>query len=202
MKQRADLGRLLSLGPEQAARELDRHCPHCGVLIVPRIERFYLPWGGKEREVFIWPDRCGCSEEAVALVEQGEQEQIDHERQARTDWEQRQERAGLVGWLAGASFDNFLGREDWDGAAECRRKVLTYANSLLDRQLGNRPWLILHGAYGTGKSHLAAAIIRATLEAKWPQCYFRVWTEYLQRLQNSWDTRGDKEAEREAGEEG
>ena len=70
-KQRADLGRLLSLGPERAARELDRRCPHCGALMVPRVESFYLPGEGGERETFIWPSRCGCPEEAAALIEQG-----------------------------------------------------------------------------------------------------------------------------------
>jgi len=48
-------------------------------------------------------------------------------------------------------------------------------------------WLILHGGYGTGKSHLAAAVIREAMEADVPQAYFRVWTEYLKRLQASWD---------------
>lgn len=66
----------------------------------------------------------------------------------------------------------------------------------------NRPvknWLILYGDYGTGKSHLAAAIIREAIDRGFTNCYFRGWVHYLQRLQWSWSRdEGDREAEKEA----
>ena len=196
-KHRAALATLCELGPQKAAESLGRYCAHCGKLQVPRIESYQQPWMNEPRQIFLWPRKCGCPEEVAALELGAVQLARTQAQQSKAKWEQRLERAGLVGWLGRASFDNFIARDDWPLAAECRVEVQAYANAMLGSELGHKPWLILYGAYGTGKSHLAAAIVRAALEAKWPQCYFRVWTEYLRRLQNSWDTRGDDTAERQ-----
>lgn len=89
---------------------------------------------------------------------------------------------------------------------------MKYADDLLNWRLtpnglGPNNWLILYGQYGNGKSHLAAAVIREALAHGWTTpstgsgrgCYFRVWTEYLKRLQASWKPRPDDlEAEAEA----
>jgi DNA replication protein DnaC len=197
VKHRAALAKLSELGPQKAAESLGRYCQHCGKLQIPRIERYKLPWLDEPRETFLWPRKCGCPEEAAAVELGAVQLKQQQERQAQTEWEQKLERAGLDGWLGRASFDNFAIRDEWPQVGKLRLDVLAYADALLGGTLEHKPWLILYGDYGTGKSHLAAAVVRAALEAKWPQCYFRVWTEYLRRLQNSWDTRGDDTAERQ-----
>jgi DNA replication protein DnaC len=46
-----------------------------------------------------------------------------------------------------------------------------------------------------GKSHLAAAAIHEALNAGWTNCYFRVWPEYLRRLQVSWNRPKDDNGE-------
>lgn len=185
-----------SISAEDAAIRLNRHCPYCGALFVPRIETYTL--FDKERQMFIWPDQHGCPEELEGLKVQAIQAVVSQlEVQAQLQ-QHLLNRAGLVGWLGGVNFDNFLPRDDWTEAVECRDKAMEYCEMLLSGSIlpsGN--WLILHGNYGTGKSRLAASIIRAALEKGWTKCYFRVWPQYLERLKASWHReKWDGEGER------
>ena len=96
-------------------------------------------------------------------------------------------RAGLVGWLGRATFDNFNIRADWPESADIKSRVMAYCAGLIDDTLPkSRNWLILCGNYGNGKSHLAAAIIQHTFIIKRPS-YFRVWPAYLERIKASWE---------------
>lgn len=61
---------------------------------------------------------------------------------------------------------------------------------------GERNWLYLHGPYGTGKTHLAVAIVRQlAFDRLWmPRAV--VWPEHCAQVQESWDdSRGPTEAQ-------
>jgi DNA replication protein DnaC len=137
--------------------------------------------------MFIWPDSHGCPEELTglqALAVRTVESQVEAAAEAQAH---SLSRAGLVGWLGAVGFENFLAREDWTEAVECRDRAMEYSEMLLSGAiLPSQNWLILHGNYGTGKSRLAASIIRAALEQGKTKCYFRVWPQYLERLKASW----------------
>lgn len=190
MRQKSE--QLSRLSPEAAAAERDRHCAHCGDLLIPTIREVYLPHLGRNRRTVMWPELHGCDEEKSHLAKQ---EFIIDAR----EWGARMSQAGLTGKLASATFETFTDREDWPGAAECRGRAMAYTQAMLAGGLGQSTWLVLYGNYGTGKSHLAAAIVRHALAAGWQRCYFRAWTSYLGRFKAAWDRqrRGDYSGESE-----
>lgn len=178
---------LSQLSPEEIAEKTGRHCL-CGQLLVPKIQHHKV--FDVERPLIIWPDDCGCGQ-AKAQFEQVEKEREQERQQIQAQLHKhRLQRAGLVGWLEPATFDNFVEIQ------EQKKKVLEYADKLFKRTLPDKNWLVLCGNIGTGKSHLAAALIHRALEEDWPEVYFRSWTQYLKRLKDSWQR--DKKTEIEA----
>jgi DNA replication protein DnaC len=188
MRQKSE--QLSGLKPEEVAIEQDRHCVHCGELLIPIIKGVYLPWRREETQTVLWAEFHGCDEEAANL---SRQKAIADEK----EWANRMHKAGLTGRLASATFETFTERADWPGAMECKSRAMIYTMAMLAGDLGNSTWLVLYGNYGTGKSHLAAAIVRHALAAGWQRCYFRAWTSYLGRFKAAWDRqrRGDYEGE-------
>lgn len=185
---RKELRRRSELPPETLAAEFARPCPYCGVVMVPEIREVPHPLReGVVSRLPIFPERHGCQEENASLAQRAELERHTQEQIEREAWIYALDRAGLVGWLKEAAFKTFRPRDDWADAMRVCSRVKAYAYALLNGSLDGKPFLILHGAWGTGKSHLAAAVIRASLEAGWNEVYFRVWTEYLSRLQASWN---------------
>ena len=174
--------------PEEAATQLDHHCQYCGALLVPRIETF-APFG-EPRQYFIWPDLHGCPEEAEALKTQLIERELS---QAQIQEQLRQKqltRAGLVGWLAEADFQQFGPRDDWPEAMDCKQRVMAYYEALANdafevvRHPIFRPhkknWLIMHGHFGNGKTLLAASMVRWFAPGN--STYFRVWPDYERRI--------------------
>lgn len=134
-----------------------------------------------------YPLPCGCDGEKEAERKRNEDE-ADLMEQARLNFRASLlHHAGLVGRLSGCTFDSFQRRSDWRGAFGLSIKARQYWNAIYSDQCGNKPWLVMHGKYGTGKTHLAASIIHEAVLAGWKGVYFRSWTEYLGRLQASWD---------------
>jgi DNA replication protein DnaC len=134
-----------------------------------------------------YPLPCDCPQTKEAeRARQTQQAEIDKRlrEKARRD---AIARAGLVGKLADYSLDSFERRKDWPGAIDCAVKMRTYWQAVYNGQFGSKPWLVMCGEYGTGKTHLAAGAIREAVLAGWGGVYFRSWTEYLSRLQRSWD---------------
>lgn len=178
--------------PEEAATRLNHRCPHCGTLLIPRIETYEA--SGKQRQMFIWPDQHGCKQELKALKNQAIEQAVNELEMQEEARKAILTRAGLIGWLGRATFDTFEPRPDWPDGETCKVRVMKYADDLLNHRLtpnhlGPNNWLILYGQYGNGKSHLAASVVREALAKGWSTCYFRVWTEYLKRLQASWKPR-------------
>lgn len=181
--------RLMQLGPEVAAQEIGRHCEYCGALLIPRFETFEVI--GKNRSMMLWPE-CHCPE-AQAHVEKVQHEIEEAKKKAKMDaYEYLLDKTGLIGWLGQATFENYLKRVDFEDSVKCKAQVVEYANSFLNGESGDQ-WLILYGDYGTGKSHLAAAVIRAAIDNGQQHVYFRIWPEYLERLKATFDRQNECE---------
>jgi len=200
-KIRTELARISSLSPEQLARERGAICPHCLRLLIPQ-RREYTVFD-ESRSILVWPDRCGCPGEREAKARDEEYIFNQQVAQAREKYLERLRYAGLDGLLADYTFDSFIERLDWPVTADIRSRVESFADMVIHADFCNRPWLILHGRIGTGKSHLAGAVIRKSVDSGLINCFFRVWPRYLARLQASWDRRkkelnDDFEAESES----
>ena len=124
------------------------------------------------------PEPCQCAEAVAALGALKQAEQAEKMAVARKG-------AGLVGRLANATFESYE-RNKPDQKRQAIA-VESYATLLLTGCLGDQPWALLHGGYGTGKSHLAAAVIQAALSKGWQRCYFRSWTAHLARMRRSFN---------------
>jgi hypothetical protein len=184
---RERLQRLLRDDPDQLTRELAHRCPWCDHVLPLKV------LDGWKGPTVIPTSRCGCEGERAGLAKEAERRHRQQIAWERVEWARTLERAGLVGWLADATFDSYQARDDWPSAGQCKVAVEVYAEKLLASSLGGKPWLILHGQYGTGKSHLAAAVVHAALADGWRGCFFRVWPQYLKRLQASWDRANGEE---------
>ena len=174
-------------------------CPHCKQPIPPRFLDVPKPTNTAVMLHILldyFPHGCQAEREYNARVRAASDGAEAREREA--EWQAALQKAGLTGWLAGATFENFAPRQDWEGAMFRRDRVMAYAHALLNGEMGKCNWLILHGGYGAGKSHLAASVIYRVIAAGWKGCYFRVWTEYLQRIQASWDRNRKSEEDGES----
>lgn len=183
---REEMAALARMTADEAAQHLNRHCPYCGALLTP-YELYRCKFGATWR----YHDRHGCQAEEQALAAR----EAARQQAAARRFQERLTRAGLVGGLATATFDTYHERQDWPGALDTKRRVVAWLDSVM---AGERKWLLLHGGYGMGKTHLAAACVRRVLEEGDRSAFLRVWPQYLRRLQLSWSTRDDPEGEREA----
>ena len=170
-------------------------CQYCGNVLAPVVyPREARPQLG--RWIHATPTRisihrrqqCGCPAEAAILQAEQESANTDDDK---WKWAKLLKRSGLVGWLASATFDTY--HAETEKQDQQKRFALEYATALLGGVLGNQPWLILYGKLGTGKTHLAAAIVHAALSGgpEWSGCYFRVWPQWIESLQSSWDKNSD-----------
>jgi DNA replication protein DnaC len=182
--------------PLAVAQEQGWLCPHCGGLMLPAT---FLadPWRRPGRGMWLAPTHHGCQQERSVLDRQAQAELAARENERRARWAGLLEYAGLVGRLGESTFDTFLARSDWPGAQTVNAHVRAWWLNALDGK--GKPWLALVGNVGTGKSHLAAACVRSALE-NGKRAYFRVWGDYLRRLQMSWGT-GAEEREADIVEE-
>ncbi|HVW07437.1 MAG TPA: ATP-binding protein [Bryobacteraceae bacterium] len=133
-------------------------------------------WKIVERDEISGARRCGCvaAERAGRLFEE----------------------AGIPGLYDGASFENFVPRDEL-------MNVFTMVRGFVrDFPNASRPGLLLMGDPGTGKTHLAVAALRAIL-AKGFEGMFVDYQNLLDRIRSSYDSSSqttDKEAYRVAME--
>jgi len=176
---------------ERAALKKERSwvCPHCGEDVPPKL----IEYQGQP-VMLSFADFCGCIQE-----QQAEQAKADATRAA--ELKAAMSTAGLVGKLGRATFDSY-GIEN-EHQAEQKAALMAYAQTLTHRPdgspvkkyrwtLGDWPGLLLTGPWGTGKSHLAAAVVRQALEMGWDRVYYRSWAAYIKRLRASFE-KGAKE---------
>lgn len=191
---------LAQLPPQEIAELIGNKCQYCGSLLVPKVTHQEVM--GNVRPVIIWPDYCGCDRGRTAILKQQNLERFARDKVQKDLYLAHLKRAGLVGWLAGATFDTFNQRHDWPGATDCKERVSRYIDMLFSGERERNNWLVMYGNFGTGKSHLAAAIIHEAIDRGWRESYFRVWPEYLKRLQLTWDKNAvDTETEAEVSRE-
>jgi DNA replication protein DnaC len=183
---RRALQRRYKKDPQAVIEEYTWVCSYCGTRWEPAVYGDPL----QEGDVYvIAKDRCGCPGEEAAR--QAEEEQAE---QGRNTYAQMQRqalltRSGLRGWLAEATFETYEGIL---GTPEGQRKdmVREYCDSLLAGTLGASSWLVMWGEYGTGKTHLGAAVLHKAIKAG-KLCYLRVWPEWLERIQSTFGGKGD-----------
>lgn len=182
----ANLQEILKRTPIEVSQALDRKCPFCLNYLIPRIVPVKIS-GHPPRRQAIFPDRCGCLKEEAAIADEAERRNkiMDHVDQSA--WRSQLQNAGLVGWLARATFDSFRSRTDWPAVHEVKSAVELYARELIAHKLNGKPWLVLHGDYGCGKSHLAAAVCHEMLRKGNDRVFFRPWGQYLDQLMATFD---------------
>jgi DNA replication protein DnaC len=184
-RMRTESQRVSQLSKDELLSERGRMCPHCLQPLIPTLLEYQLL--GEPRQKWIWPSRHGCAQELVYLAGHAQQAEITRQAQADIDRRKRLERAGLTDLIETYTFDRYADRTDWPASVTVRARVKAYAYAITGSTLNGKPWLVLHGAYGTGKSHLAAAVVRFCLDEGWHDGAFRVWTSYINRLQATMD---------------
>jgi len=237
-RERQELQRRWVEDRDSLIAEWSEQCPFCQRTIPPRVfnvdaPMLSIPNTNQEVPNWVLPDdwdniprgkvflvrhhedsRCGCDEERVSLVEQEQVQEFAKQEHRKVAWTKALQRAGLVGWMSKATFKSYNPKSESQkvALAECQK----YARLMLTDKLDEKPWLVLHGPNGCGKSGLAAAILREALGHGYGRvipdvridrrrkppgepipsgCWFRPWQSYRQRLQNSF---GDNAEERTA----
>jgi DNA replication protein DnaC len=181
--------RLLREGPEAVARDADRRCEYCDAVKPWRV----VPHFSGDGRLFAYPLPCDCDgvHEAKQRERNAEQAQMDASLQAFRN--RTFAAAGLSGRLQECTFDSFKRRSDWLQAIECAIKVRRYWQAIYGEQFGHKPWLVLYGSFGTGKTHLAAAVAHEAVTAGWSGVHFGSWSEHLTQLKSSWDREQDED---------
>jgi len=172
---------------DQAALLAERTwtCAYCKGVLAPTVYDDPI----NEGHVYvIQRDHCGCSGETDALRREREQAKKGLRDFSSAEWVIGLSRTGLTDWLTGATFDTFDAQDTTQ--AEPLRVSRSYCADLLKGELGSHPWLVLWGQYGTGKTHLSAAILHEAL-ANGKTCRFRVWPQWLEQLQATFDGVGN-----------
>ena len=186
----------LDSDPVNVATVCGWECEHCGALLIPTR---YMPRPKGVRGLGIWlrPTSHGCLEEALHNEAHANAESIRKSNEAADRWTSQVKSAGLVGRLGDCLFSNFMPRDKWPQAMGLRADVEEYTKLLLAGELAEKNWLVLTGPVGTGKTHLAAAVINTVL-GRGRSAYFRSWTQYLERIQATWNAGDNPERERES----
>lgn len=183
--------RLLQSGADAVAAETDRRCEHCGAVQQWNV----IASVSAADRLFGYPLPCECGGAKKAAQDRAAREENQRDIAKEAARKIALQRAGLVGRLAECTLDSFKRRKDWAGALECAIRARVYWQAIYSGRFGSKPWLVLYGDFGTGKTHLAAAIIREAVMAGWGNVCFRSWTEHLSSLQASWDReRGEARA--------
>ena len=144
-------------------------CKHCGV--EPTAHRLELPAVGVDKTYYIHP--CDCAAKILEDREEAEQERRRTEHVNKL-WSM----ADLGPRFTEANFKAWEKRPELTAAAKAAWEIATEwpeANGLL-----------LHGGTGTGKSHLASAVVN-TLIPRGVSCVFRSVPDLLARIRESYN---------------
>ena len=165
--------------PQAFLAERTWTCPHCGRAVEPMVLDNPLVKG---QVYVIRREKCGCETEQAQQKAQEKREAAERHSPENLDWRLKLSKAGLVGRLADATFGTY----ETHTPAQMRQKkrALAYCTALTRGDLGPKKWLVMYGSYGTGKSHLAAAILQNALD-RGMTARFRVWPQWLEAIQGS-----------------
>lgn len=149
-------------------------CEYCGATLYH--EGLIIPVMGRGPEILFWspaPRRCTC-EKAVEYwaVQDAEEKRRQAERAAQEEAERRRARierllgrSGIKKRFQQRTFDRF--RADTPDRRKWLRVAKDYADHFAEKRLSGEG-LYIEGTYGTGKTHLAAAIALQLIEAGVP----------------------------------
>jgi len=185
--------RLWRLDPAAVLAEYTEVCPFCSRSLEPLVLNAPAPPYNPGEVWITRKTSCGCPQERAAIAEQKAEETKSRQDHRRAAWAWALQRAGLEKTLSRASLQTYKAKTP--NQIQCLDTCTRYVDDLLRGNLNDKPWLVLYGQYGAGKTHLAAAVIREALANGWGDCYFRPWLSYLRRLMNSF---GDDAEERTA----
>lgn len=104
-------------------------------------------------------------------------------------WTEHYADIGLAGRLSQMGFWNWRHRDDWPKSGDIELTCFEYLQHLESGAPNN--WLLFTGAYGTGKTHLAAALVK-TMAQEGKDAYFVPWADYLEELKTNWESRATK----------
>jgi len=172
--------------PEAVRVRLSWRCT-CGLDVAPVV------FNGSDGPLVRLRDYCSCGQARPDLPEKAELTEKQKARRAKERHARALAHAGLVG-LSGKTFGSFNAKRNGQSWAKQKRAVWEYTSALLTDAL-EHPFLLLYGDYGTGKTHLATAVIHECVDQGWPDCYFRPWGEWLDRLRDSYGDRTVKSNE-------
>jgi DNA replication protein DnaC len=184
-RMRAESQRVSLLSREQLLSERGRVCPHCHLMLTPILTEFTVL--GEIRNIWTWPSKHGCALEMIYEAQHEHASELTRQTEAELERRKTIERAGLSGLLETYTFERYQDRIDWPGSINVRARAKAYAYAVSQGTLNGKPWLVMHGEFGTGKSHLAAAVVRFFIDDGDRHCFFRVWTRYINRLQATMD---------------
>lgn len=175
---------------DEIARTLDRRCPFCGVLKVPEIREVAIGDVVKKWP-FFGPCVCPAAQEHARNAPYRDRLRKDREEAERVAIRLRM--AGL-GERLNATFATFQEREDWKGSAQVLTKAIKFWDAVKSGKTDGKPWLVMHGEYGTGKTHLAMAIVNAAVRHGM-NAQFTGWVEYLDRVRATYDREAQERTE-------
>ena len=155
-----------------------------------------------EWEVRRWsavPVRCGCEKAAAKWsAEDAEQELLKHEEEQRRAEEQRKKRveeqmanSGMKARFLSRTFANF--QTNTPERKRAHRTAKEYADNFTAHS-ANGDGLYIEGTFGTGKTHLAAAIAIQLME-QGHQVIFKTADDLLRDIKATFDESGRKEQE-------
>jgi DNA replication protein DnaC len=174
--------RTSTAGP--ALRLDERVCPYCGRDL--ESEFFYFPPAlqrkyGKEGEWYDHP----CTPECERKNERREWERT--RRNARA--EALQKKSGLSKRMRSYTFDSFNADGVSADVRQAAGKVLDYLNNWEENQKSGRS-LYLCGGVGTGKTHLAVAVMNELIRSKGVPSLFVTVPELLDNLRGAYNDPG------------
>ena len=174
-------------------------CEFCG----KKLE--YLGLLSHTRTIYEWeverwsttPQRCGC-EEAVKKheAEVAERKRLEEEERQRREAEARRERiekqladSGMKKRFLARRFENFV--TDTPGRKAAYRTAKEYADNF-EAHKANGDGLYIEGTFGTGKTHLAAAIAIQLME-QGHGVIFKTSDDLLREIKATFDDAGREE---------
>lgn len=155
-----------------------------------------------EYEVTKWsavPLRCDCEQAAAKweALDAEEKRQEEQERREREEKERRERvekqmaQSGMKARFLSRTFANFL--QDTPGRKKAHRTAKEYADNFAAHK-ANGDGLYIEGTFGTGKTHLAAAIAIQLME-QGHQVIFKTADDLLRDIKATFDESGRKEQE-------
>lgn len=182
-KLRQQKSRPSSNGSGTTAASCPEKCPHCQQEIEPI--RFKI---GQTERVFR-PPVCSCAEAKAEMAAQIRADEMASWRSQALDLLRRAELESPR--YGDKRFATWQDERNGGQAGVAREMVEAYVDTVA---LKSENWAVIHGGYGTGKTHLAIAAIRKLTAQNLWRSYIINWPEVNAETRELWGTKSGKEA--------